>query len=124
MFGETKREKTIERDSSAASSPDAVDAADADAERLRVADADDLEAERGVSWSSVLKSGEGLKFEKSIEEKRAEISRDDNYKVLDPLAKGGQGGDIDMRKSQHRRRLQGDDGDRGDRRGGRRQDKW
>jgi len=123
MFGETaaKQEKNTDRDSSDASSPDVVDTADADAERLRVAAADDLEAERGVSWSSLLKNSGGLKFEKSIEEKRAEISRDDNYKVVDPLAKGGQGGDVDMRKSQHRRRLQGDDGDR---RGGRRPDKW
>ena len=125
IFGDTvtKQGKPDERDGSPVSLHDTADTADADAERLRVAAADDLEAERGVSWSSLLKNGGGLKFEKSIEEKRAEISRDDNYKVLDPLAKrGGKGGDVDIRKSQHRRRLQGDDSDRG--RGGRRPEKW
>ena len=125
IFGDTvtKQGKPDERDGSPVSLHDTADTADADAERLRVAAADDLEAERGVSWSSLLKNGGGLKFEKSIEEKRAEISRDDNYKVLDPLAKrGGKGGDVDIRKSQHRRRLQGDDSDRS--RGGRRPEKW
>ena len=122
MFGETARKQ--EKADELNASQDDVDTADADAERLRVAAADDLEAERGVSWSSLVNNSGGLKFEKSIEEKRAEISRDDDYKVLDPLARGGSGADIDLRKSQHRRRLQGDSGDRGDRRGGRRQEKW
>ena len=122
MFGEksTKTKPTSEPDGPAGSSQDLADTADADAERLRVAAADDLEAERGVSWSSLVKDGGGLKFEKSIEEKRAELSRDDDYKVLDPLAKGGRGGDVDLRKSQHRRRLQGDEGGRGSHR----KEKW
>lgn len=124
MFGEkAKREaKREEHDRFAGTSHDGVDAADADAERLRVAAADDLEAERGISWRSLVRDGGGLKFEKSIEEKRAEISRDDDYKVLDPLAEAGFGGEVDLRKSQHRRRLQGDHSDHG--RGGRVKEKW
>ena len=89
-----------------------------------------LQAEKGgASWRSLIETSGGLKFEKSIEEKRAEISRDDNYKVLDPLARDGKPGqdsasNIDMRKSQHRRRLQGDDGRKRDRGHGRREEKW
>ena len=52
-----------------------------------------LQAEKGgASWRSLIETSGGLKFEKSIEEKRAEISRDDNYKVLDPLARDGKPG--------------------------------
>lgn len=77
--------------------------------RLQVAteetDPDDLEAEKGgASWRNLVGQGQGLKFEKTVEERRAELRRDDDYKTFDPLAKDGRAG-VDMRKSQHRRRL-------------------
>ena len=66
---------------------------------------DDLEAEKGgASWRNLVEQGQGLKFEKTVEERRAELRRDDDYKTFDPLAKDGRAG-VDMRKSQHRRRL-------------------
>ena len=111
---------------------------------------DDLESEgSGASWRAITAST-SLKFEKTLEERRAvsiihfffalilqiaysskifvnfnhvqEIRRDDNYAVLDPLAKDGEAGDLDMRKSQHRRRLEGQRHRRAGR--GNEKDKW
>ena len=50
--------------------------------RLQVAteetDPDDLEAEKGgASWRNLVGQGQGLKFEKTVEERRAELRRDD-----------------------------------------------
>ena len=103
--------------------------ADADAERLRVAKTGDLEEDGdGTSWRIALASGGGLTFEKSIEEKRAEILRDDNCVVSDSLKAGGRdGAGLDMRKTQHQLRLNGDDGRKGEGKSsgrGSRDDRW
>eukprot|EP01048_Picozoa_sp_COSAG05_P000705 COSAG05_NODE_20_length_33177_cov_336.302639_22_plen_179_part_00 len=69
---------------------------------------DDLDSESsGAAWRMAAKSS--LKFEKTLEERRAELRRDDNYKVEDSLLQGREDrvADIDMRKTQERRRLEG-----------------
>jgi peptidyl-prolyl cis-trans isomerase SDCCAG10 len=70
-------------------------------------DADLLEDEKDIAGSGFFAAASsGLKFVKTLEEKRAEIHRDDNYVTTDPL-NDGSGKDINLRKTQHRRRLDG-----------------
>lgn len=67
-------------------------------------DADLLDEDKDAAGLFAAASA-GLTFVKTLEEKRAEIHRDDNYKTHDPL-KDGSGETVDLRRSQHKRRLE------------------
>ena len=65
----------------------------------------DVGDEAGVSWKAL--GSTSLKFTKTLEERRSEIRRDNDYDSYDPLAEKGEA-DVDLTKTQHKRRLAGE----------------